>query len=580
MSEFLPLHRPLPIIPDDLTTSQFMLDGYHSQRPLRTELKPWFVEELTGRQIGFEEIRARTFSFANELKARWDIVGEDDVVCIFSPNHVDYPIVIWGTHRLGAIISTVNPAYTVNELSHQISVAKAKLLIAHSSCLKIAEITAKATGIPSSNIILMDSEANEDTDHTYPTIDSIIHSGHSKHATFIERRLGPGEGKTKIAFLCSSSGTTGKPKLITIPHTSIIAAVVQMAYHARVTEMGFSNIEGKWRVGDIAYAVLPFYHIYGLLTILHFYSFIGNTLVISPKFVFKRMLKSVEGYRINHLLLVPPMIVFLCKNQLDVKKYDLSSLRVVLSGAAPLSSELTNQLSKLLPGVDIGQGYGTSSTEAFVSLIHPFQKINTPGSAGHLLPGIVVKLVKRDGSLAGFGEPGELYVKSPSRALRYLDNEEATKETFVDGWVRMGDEVIINEMRELFVVDRIKEIMKVKGFQVAPAELEGHLLEHPDVSDTCVVGIPDDYSGELPLAFVVPSQSAAQKMMNNPEQTEKVKASIIKHVSDHKAHYKRLHGVVFVDVIPKSPSGKLLRRLLKEKAKSLMMVARPTTSKL
>ncbi|KAI0785098.1 amp dependent CoA ligase [Abortiporus biennis] len=568
MSEIYPLQGPIPHVPDDLTLPQFILDTRHPQRPLNTFLNPWFIEEATGRQIGFEEVRARTFGLANELKARWNI-GENDIVCIFSPNHVDYPIATWAIHRLGAIVTTANPAYTSEELTHQINLVKTKHIITHSTSLAVVEASAKETGIPLSNIIVIDLDYKG---NAYSTVDSLIKAGLSKEPTFVERRLNPGEAKTKLAFLICSSGTTGKPKAVAIPHIAPIANVIQMAFYARVTEDYTSYEDRRYRVGDVTYAVLPFYHIYGLVVNLHFYLFCGHTLVISSKFNFTGMLKSIERYHINHMLLVPPMIVLLCKNP-EVKNYNLKSLRFIMCGAAPLSAELTNQAVKILPDVGISQGYGMTETSTTVTFPRIDQKIGTPGSAGELLPGCIARVVKEDGSLAKFGEKGELWVKTPSSALRYLNNDEATKETFVDGWVRTGDEVIMNERREVFVVDRMKEILKVKGFQVAPAELEGHLLEHPEVSDTCVVGIPDEYSGEVPLAFVVPSQNALERIKRDPSESEKVKASIMKHVSDHKVHYKRLAGgVVFLDVIPKNPSGKLLRRVLREKAKQLKAV--------
>jgi len=302
---------------------------------------------------------------------------------------------------------------------------------------------------------------------------------------------------------------------------------------------------------------------------MHFEMFYACTLVVIPKFNFVDILKSIERYRINHLPVVPPMVVLLCKHP-AVKQHNLSSVRAVMSGAAPLSAELIKQLSEILPHISIGQGYGMTETSTTVAFPQLEQKVCTPGSAGRLVPGIIARVVKPDGSLAGYGEPGQLVVKGPAMALRYMNNEEATKETFVDGWVYTGDEVIINETAELFVVDRIKELLKVRGFQVAPAELEGLLLDHPDVSDVCVVGIPDDYSGELPLAFIVPSAPALDRMKQDPAEGHKIKASIMKHVADVKVNYKRLGGgVEFLDAIPKNPSGKLLRRVLRERAKEM-----------
>jgi len=240
---------------------------------------------------------------------------------------------------------------------------------------------------------------------------------------------------------------------------------------------------------------------------------------------------------------------------------------MLFCGAAPLSAELTDSIVKILPQAFIGQGYGMTETSTGISMMPLSQKVGTLGSAGQLISGVHARVIKADGKLAGVGEPGELIVTGPSIALRYLNDKKATAETFVDGWVRTGDEVIIDKNDDVFIVDRLKEILKVRGFQVAPAELEGHLLSHPDVADTCVVGVPDEYSGEVPLAFVVLSVDAAKRAWASEAAAAKIKASISKHVADHKTAYKRLAGgVEFVDAIPKNPSGKLLRRVLREKA--------------
>jgi len=296
------------------------------------------------------------------------------------------------------------------------------------------------------------------------------------------------------------------------------------------------------------------------------------SLVVVEKFNFIDMLKSIGRYRISHLMLVPPHIVLFCKQSEFLKNYTLSIVRSIMVGAAPLSNEVNEQIFRVFPEAHIGQAYGMTETCTSVSAWPITKKTGTAGSAGLLEPGVRVRIFKEDGSFGTYDEPGELWVWSPSNALGYYNNEKATKETFADGWVRTGDVGKVDRNLELWILDRMKEIMKVRGFQVAPAELEGCILDHPDVNDTCVVGVPDDYSGEVPLAFVVLNSDAAKRAERDINEGAKIKASIQKHVSDNKVYYKRLSGgIEFVPSIPKNPSGKLLRRVLREKARELKM---------
>ncbi|KAI0657465.1 amp dependent CoA ligase [Cubamyces menziesii] len=569
---------PLPPIPDDLTIPQFLLDSHHPARPVLRKPQPWIVEELSGREVGSDELRARTFGLANALKMRWNI-GEDDVVGIFGPNHIDYPVAIWAVHRLGGIITGANPTYTADELTYQLSATKARVLIAHPAALSVALEAARGAGIPAERVVLFNDDAGvaEPRARGHVTIEQLVAEGLEQTQRFVERRLGPGEGKRKLAFLSFSSGTTGRPKAVMIPHYSVIANVVQLAHWTKAKDESRPLEMQRYKPGSRSLAVLPFYHIYGLVVVLHFSLFIGTTLVVVQKFNFEQFLHSIQRYRITHLCLVPPMVVLLCKHP-AVKKYDISSIRMLMSGAAPLSSELINQLSALLPDAWIGQAYGMTETCTAVTFPQVDRRLGTPGSGGVLLPGCTARVVRPDGSLAAPGEPGELVVTGPSMALGYMNNPQATAETFKDGWVVTGDEVYFNDRKEIFVVDRIKELIKVRGFQVPPAELEGHLLGHPDVGDVCVVGIPDEYSGELPFAFVVPSAAAQARIDANPAAADEVRKAIMKHVADHKTSYKHLVGVEFIDAIPKNPSGKLLRRFLRDRAKTLRESGKLTIS--
>ncbi|KAG8786434.1 hypothetical protein FRC12_016555 [Ceratobasidium sp. 428] len=553
---------------DDLTIPQFMLDLPHPLRPIRDVNSPWLIEDETGREIGFEEIRARVWGLANAIGGRWPDIIEDDVACIFSPNNVDYPTAIWASHRLSLAVSCANPGYTEDELVYQLEATKAKLLFVHPGSLKTALGAAKKVSLPMERIILLKEAKSIAKETKFNDIESLIRDGLVSPAHFKEKRLAPGENKTKIAFYSFSSGTTGKPKAVAIPHHSVIANVIQTAAHTKLADPTLTRQAARYRRGDVAVAVLPMFHIYGLIVVMHFHIFAGLPLVVIPKFNFVEMLKSIVKYRITHLSLVPPQVVLFCKHP-ATKQYDLSRLHFCMVGAAPLSPELTNQFRKLIPNLTVGQGYGMTETATSVVMapIEHMGSAGVPGSAGRLFPNTTAKVVKQDGTLAGYDEPGELVVAGPQMALRYANNEKATKETFVNGWVHTGDEVVINRDGDVFIVDRLKEILKVRGFQVAPAELEGFLLDHPLVADVGVVGFPDEYSGEMPLAFVALSE-AGKKRGRKDEPA--MKREIRKFVEDQKIKYKWLEGgVVFVDAIPKNPSGKILRRVLRDQAKGL-----------
>jgi len=298
------------------------------------------------------------------------------------------------------------------------------------------------------------------------------------------------------------------------------------------------------------------------------------SVVVVPKFSFSDFKESIVRHRVTHLFLVPPQIVLLCKRSSD-KGYDFSHVKFCMSGAAPLSGELMRRISIIFPNAAVGQGYGLTETCTTVCFMQADRKFGTIGAVGELLPGITAKVVKSDGTLASDGEQGELVVKGPSMALGYYGNLAATAETFVDGWVRTGDEVIIRNL-EVFIVDRLKEIMKVRGYQVAPAELEGFLLLRSDVMDACVVSIPDEYSGEIPLAFIVLDPDTQKRVRGDQSASIALKKAIQKYVSDAKVQYKWLTGgVEFVDAIPRNPSGKSLRRLLRDQAKSLTKTKTP-----
>ncbi|KAH9833458.1 phenylacetyl-CoA ligase [Rhodofomes roseus] len=563
------LHVPPP---DDISLPQFMLDGAaHPNRPRRPEGTPWLIDEETGKEVSEAEVISRTDAFARAMHAIWGI-GNNDVVALYIPNHIDYPISIWGAHRLGAIAAMTSPALTVPELIYQLEIARPRLLLAHIDNLANALEAADKIGLPHDHVIVFDAhkaEARGRLPDGVRSVEEVIQSGVGI-PKYPECRLKKGEAKTKIAVLCYSSGTTGKPKAVAVSHYNLVCNILQNAATWRLNEDYAPTEEIRFVPGDRCAAVLPLYHIYGLSANLHITLFGGMSVIIIQKYNHENLLRSIERYRITHLFLVPPQVVVFCKHP-STRKHDLSHVRCCMVAAAPLTAELTSQLLEIMPQVHLGQAYGMTETTSAVSTWPISQKVGTPGSSGHLIAGTTAKVVKPDGTLARVGEPGELWVKGGQVTLGYYRNPAATREAFTeDGWIRTGDEVVIHENGDLFVTDRIKELIKVRGHQVAPAELEGHLLAHPAVADAGVVGVPDDFSGETPFAFIVLHPSSQASVSVDLDAARDMRESIYQHVAKVKSREKWLGGgVEFVDTIPKNASGKILRRVLRERARTL-----------
>lgn len=559
--------------PTDLTLDQFMFsyapendvvspkDGEIHSRPSPLG-QTWLIDSSTEKEYSFEDCRRRHQLLSDGLYDHLDL-RPGQVVVIYAPNDIDYPLVIWATFRAGGIISGANPSYTASELSHQLATLAKSFTIAglvtHPRSLAVAQEAASKVGLPTKKILLMSSPLERECPAGIPLeihslqglIERTQQSGFK--ARQVPRRLQPGENKTKIAFLAFSSGTTGVPKAVCIPHYSVIVNVLMILKH-----------EDEELSGQRTLAALPYYHAYGLIVILHAGLYRNLTNVVVSNFVLTDFLDYIVKYQTSVLYLVPPMIVLLMKHPAARKRTpEISSIvKRILSAAAPLTQELVLEFRSRYPTTRLGQAYGMTETSTLVTSC-PNMIGNAPGSsAGVISPGAALKIMHQ-GKPVGFGHTGEIWIRCQSASNGYLDNPEATAETFgADGYIRSGDKGYINHMGWLFVVDRLKELIKVKGNQVAPAELEGHLLAHPDIEDVCVVGVPDDYAGELPKAFVVRSQAGLQKAPNELAETIK------RWVSDHKARHKWLDGgVEFVNSIPKNPSGKLLRRQLRGSSK-------------
>ncbi|KAH8927559.1 phenylacetyl-CoA ligase [Atractiella rhizophila] len=532
----------------------------HHEHDPKANDKPLLISSSEPYSLTRTQAKERTDAVAGVF---WKLfgVGEDDVVAVYSPNEVDYGPVCWATHRLGAVVSPANPGYGRGELEYQIeTVSKhhpVKLLLVSPTpaCLSVI----KDLRFPRDRIVLISGPSLPE--HGLKSLNDLVSEckGKIKETEIPLRKFKEGEAQTKLAFLSFSSGTTGLPKAVSIPHVSVIANILQVS--------DIRKLDHRLTDEDKALAVLPFYHIYGLVVILHCNFYNSTPIVIMRQFTLEGMLQAISHHRLSYLFLVPPQLVLMAKSPLT-DKYDLSCAKFVMTGAAPLTDEIALNFKKKFPNVFCGQGYGMTETCTVITYPHPLRPVSA--SAGVLVCNITCKVVSSEtGKLCKPYERGELWSKSPSNAINYLGNQKATAETFDDeGFVHTGDEVYFCDEGNLYVTDRIKELIKSKGYQVAPAELEGHLLGHPDVMDAGVIGVHDDYAGEVAKAFVVLTPNAKELASKSIDADEEMKRSIKKHVSDHKTRYKHLDGgVAFVEAIPKNPSGKILRRLLREMQK-------------
>ncbi|CAF3581295.1 hypothetical protein FGSG_05761 [Fusarium graminearum PH-1] len=555
----------LPIDPpDSIPIAEFMKNEKYGRCPIAKSRHP-FTCGITKRSYSAPQVFERSEFVARALAKRlqWqpnEGTPWDKVLAVFSLNTIDYITPIYGVHRLSGIVTPANAAYSVDELTHQLKASGAKALFTCTPLLETALEASKNVGIPEENIFLFEiPRAEPVSKFTHASIEDLVREG-SELDRLDELQWVQGQGARQTAFLCFSSGTSGLPKAVMISHYNVISNVLQHTTYDSVA---------RAKRGVTTQAVtgyLPLSHIYGLIIAAHTSPWRGDQVIILPRFELKDFLQSVQDFKIRQLLVVPPIIIQILRFKDICAKYDLSSVKFVYCGAAPLGEETIRDMSTLYPDWTIAQAYGMTET-ATVATSSSEDDVFTRGS-GCLLPSAKAKIIDTEGrEITERDQPGELLLQAPSIVLGYLNNEKATSETFVyhhDGrWIRTGDEAIFtlapSGNEHVVIVDRIKELIKVKGHQVAPAELEAHILAHPHVFDCAVIQVPDERAGEVPKAFVVKSSSAESL----PD--EEVARDIEKHVADHKAAYKQLKGgVEFLDVIPKSPSGKILRRLLRD----------------
>lgn len=461
---------PLGKVPDSVPLTDFMFDEQHGRAPLETSLDP-YVDALTGKRISAEQQRARVSCLSQALAVElgWEVnTGTEfsKVAGIFALNTIDIPTICWAILRLNGVATPANAAFTAEELASQLKSSEAQALFTVFPLLDVAVTAARQAGLPPTRVFIC--EMPHDNASKYPrnlkTLSWLIERGRDLDG-LEPIRWTPGQGARQTAFLCYSSGTSGLPKGVMISHRNVIANTLQIT--------GFESDMRKKLGGpdyrDTVLGLLPQSHIYGLVVISHLGTYRGDSVIILPKFDLKNFLTSIQTYKINTLFLVPPLIITMVNNVGLCNQYDLSSVKSIFTGAAPLGKEIAERISEQYPNWAIRQGYGTTETCTVVCSSVPNDLWF--GSSGSLLPGYVAKVMSADGQeITTYDEPGELYVSSPTITLGYFRNPDATSETFVslaDGrYMRTGDEVMFRKApsgnEHIWIVDRIKELIKVK----------------------------------------------------------------------------------------------------------------------
>ncbi|KAI5464273.1 hypothetical protein BGZ63DRAFT_412004 [Mariannaea sp. PMI_226] len=556
--------------PDSITIADFVNNESYARYPIARARNP-FTCGLSGKTYTTQEVIQREEYMARAIAKRLGYsLNEgtewDRVVGLFSPNTIDYIPFTHAVHRLSGIVTPASAAYSAQELEHQLRSSGANALFTCVPLLETALAAAKGAKIPEERIFILPM-AGFDQKVPFKTVDDLVEEGKSL-PELPPLNWTPGQGARQVAYLCYSSGTSGLPKAVMISHRNVISNVMMIKHYDGVGRRA-NNVDTQVLLG-----LLPFSHIYGLVVCGLVAMHMGDELIVLPKFDLKLFLEAIQRFRIEQMAIVPPIIVSMLANLELCRKYDLTSVRFLFSGAAPLGKETMEDILKVYPKWHLCQGYGLTETSPVVTSTSELDIM--PGSSGSLLPGIRAKVIDAEGNeVTEHEKPGELHVQGPTVVLGYLNNVNATAATFIhdeDGrWMKTGDEVIVRKSAQgnehFIITDRIKELIKVKGHQVAPAELESHILSHSFVADCAVIQVPDPRAGEVPKAYVVKASEAAGKSESE------VAAAINKHVEEHKARHKWLKGgIEFISEIPKSPSGKILRRLLRDRERQARKV--------
>ncbi|XP_022817593.1 4-coumarate--CoA ligase 1-like [Spodoptera litura] len=487
----------------------------------------------TNQQITFKQILQETVNVATGL-ARLG-VKRGDVVALCSENRDEFMPTALAVVCCGATITTYNLLYTKDEMTHVLNISRPKLLFASELALQRHLATFKSQS-SIEKIIQLNGKAAASGILEYKSVGVPTNPNEYEPVEV--------EGWKDIAYILYSSGTTGLPKGVMLSHLNVLYSAASFEI-----ENPLENV--------VLLTIVPWYHAYGLMSTIN-YILIKRKLVYLNGFNPVKYLTSIQEYKVTNLAAVPPIVVFLAKAPI-VEKFDLSSINTIWCGAAPLSAEtIAGALKRMKNCKGIFQAYGMTETSLTATKdIDDDKTIRKPGSAGYPLNGVKAKVVDIDTrKRLGPNENGEICLKGPLIMKGYYGNAEATRDVFdEEGYLKTGDVGYYDKDGCFFIVDRLKELIKYKGHQVAPAAVESVVLEHPGVAECGVVGAPDEAVGELATAFVVKKPGATV--------TEK---ELLEFTTSRLSSVSRLHGgIIFIEEIPKNPSGKILRRALKQK---------------
>jgi len=524
------------ILIPDIPISDFIWSNHHWPN------LPALSCGITNRTLTFRQLHDRSFSFGSALLHLG--LKKGDVVITVLPNTIEHALAILGICEAGLTLSCINPLYTPYEILFQVKDCRPKCIITSPEVLGNVQSALKSFNENSFRdeikVILTSTIEGQDVvppPGVYLFSDLIKFGGYNP--TFPSKT-----NSEETVFLFYSSGTTGLPKGVCISSKNFMSALVSGSTNQMIPPTSDE-------LQAVALTLPPFFHIFGTFC-LFLGCYFKRHLVIIPRFSGSTLISTIRTFKPNILALVPHVLMFMVTCE-EITAQDLSSVWGVSCGAAPLGKEDVKNISKKFTTIErIQQGYGMTECSPLICKPGPDTK---PGSVGPLVPNTQMKVVNPEtGESLGPGQQGELWVRGPQVMKGYLNNPDATKEVLVDGgWLRTGDIGYYDEDKSFYICDRLKDLIKVKGYQVAPAELEEVLRSHPLVHDAGVIGVPCKRSGEVPVAFVQLKTDAPSNI------SDELKTFVAKRV----VSYKKLNSVHIVNSLPRSMAGKILRKELR-----------------